>query len=66
MSDDKDLSTFFDAGDCPDCGHKEFSQWQDGGHDVAIECQNCGARFGVQLPPFNMIERIGRATERCL
>jgi hypothetical protein len=43
---------------CPDCGHDRFHGSEDGGHDVVLECANCYARFGVQLPPFNLVERL--------
>lgn len=52
------LETFFEEGRCPDCGSQKFHQWQDGGHDVAIQCDDCESKFGIQEPPFNMIERI--------
>ena len=53
------LDAFFIDQRCPDCGGDRFRQWQDGGHDVAIECRACGSKFGVQQAPFNLIERIG-------
>jgi hypothetical protein len=56
----KPLESFFVDHRCPDCGAKNFMTWQDGGHDFAMECQECKAKFGVQAPPFNLIERIGR------
>lgn len=55
----KKLESFFWHSRCPDCGSKEFSYWEDGGHDVAIECSKCGSKFGVQFAPFYLIERIG-------
>jgi len=56
------LETFFDNRECPDCGGDKWNCWEDGGHDVAIECLSCHACFGVQMPPFNLIERIPRRT----
>ena len=52
------LTHFFDTGRCPDCNANAWTEWQDGGHDVALECGHCGSKFGVQLPPFNLIERL--------
>lgn len=52
------LSFYFVNGRCPDCGCKNWFSWQDGGHDEALHCRVCGATFGIQNPPFNMIERI--------
>jgi len=56
----KPLESFFETNECPDCGSKDFSGWEDGGHDIALECNKCHSKFGVQLPPFNLIERIGK------
>jgi hypothetical protein len=54
-----DLNKFFEThGLCPDCGEKDWREFQDGGHDTCITCNHCGASFGIQLPPFNMLERI--------
>jgi DNA-directed RNA polymerase subunit RPC12/RpoP len=55
----KALQSFFQTRRCPDCGCRRFSQWQDGGHDVAIECLECGSKFGIQEAPFEIIGRIG-------
>jgi hypothetical protein len=54
------LDTFFENRECPDCGGDRWNCWEDGGHDIAIECLRCHACFGVQMPPFNLIERIHR------
>jgi hypothetical protein len=54
-----DLSKFFEThGLCPDCGEKDWKEFQDGGHDICVTCNQCSASFGIQLPPFNLIERI--------
>jgi hypothetical protein len=58
------LDSYFKTGRCPDCGCREFATWQDGGHDLCISCLDCSAEFGLQLPPFNLIERIGRGRAR--
>jgi hypothetical protein len=52
------LDSFFVTGLCPQCGNSRFDQRQDGGHDVLLRCVACGARFGVQESPFEMIEKI--------
>jgi len=55
----KELASFFENYECPDCGtNDQWHCWEDGGHDIAIECLKCHSSFGVQMPPFNMIERI--------
>jgi len=55
----KDLKSFFiPPHSCPDCGETEWYSCEDSGHDLCIECMGCHSRFGVQMPPFNMIERI--------
>jgi hypothetical protein len=55
----KNLGVFFDKkGVCPDCGEKDWKEFQDGGHDICVTCNQCSASFGIQLPPFNLIERI--------
>jgi hypothetical protein len=54
-----DLSKFFEThGLCPDCGEKDWKEFQDGGHDICVTCNQCSASFSLQLPPFNLIERI--------
>jgi hypothetical protein len=52
------LDRFFDDHCCSDCG-SAVDPYEDGGHDVAVQCKVCGARFGVQLSPLNLIERLG-------
>jgi transcription elongation factor Elf1 len=51
------LESFFDTQRCPDCGSSDLLTSQDGGHDELITCDQCGSKFGVQNPPFLMIER---------
>lgn len=54
------LKTFFDPPyRCPNCGCVDFKTWQDGGHEFACQCTNCKKAYGVQGPPFNLIEEIG-------
>lgn len=52
------LFTFFRTRRCPDCGCRSFTQWQDGGHDICLECHECKSKFGIQEAPFELIERI--------
>lgn len=59
-SDQPRLDKFFDDGRCPDCGAKEWEEWQDGGHDYSIHCRHCKSNFGIQAPPFYLIERCGK------
>lgn len=54
----KAIESFFKTGLCPDCGHSEFYSSQDGGHDQLLECAQCHSRFGIQDPPFCLIERL--------
>lgn len=56
------LDQFFKDYRCPDCG-SPVKGYEDSGHDIAIKCTSCGARFGVQLPPFNLIERISGGSQ---
>lgn len=56
----KALDSLFETGLCPDCGHNKFHDTQDGGHDRLLECAKCHAKFGVQDPPFCIIERISK------
>lgn len=58
----KHLETFFDNLECPDCGNRTYYSSQDGSHDSVEECTNCHSRFGIQGPPFNMIERLPKRT----
>jgi len=56
----KPLESFFTGNHaCPDCGSTDWSSREDGGHDVVFRCDQCGSQFGVQMPPFNLIERVG-------
>jgi len=45
---------------CSNCNAKGgLYTYQDGGHDYCIGCYNCGARYGIQGPPFDLVERVG-------
>lgn len=43
---------------CRACGSGEVFVSQDGGHDWCERCVDCGARYGVQGPPFNIVQRL--------
>lgn len=59
MSEDAKLRSLFDPPHaCPDCGAIDWSSYEDSGHDVVLCCNKCGSRFGVQLPPISLIDRI--------
>lgn len=59
------LETFFEAGCCPQCGNSTgFFSWQDGGHDVVLECPSCQSVYGVNWPPLSTIEQIGGRVEK--
>lgn len=52
------LESFFATQRCADCGSPNLLTRQDGGHDELVKCSECGAVFGVQNPPFSLIERV--------
>lgn len=59
MKDETKLQCFFDTkGACPDCGSRDMCCVEDGGHDALVICNICGHKFGVNFPPFNLIERV--------
>lgn len=44
---------------CRNCGKGDrLYHYQDGGHDYCEGCDHCGAVYGVQDEPFNMVKRI--------
>lgn len=44
---------------CRNCGKGDkLYHRQDGGHDYVEGCDHCGAEYGVQDDPFNLVERI--------
>jgi ribosomal protein L40E len=43
---------------CRNCGSTKLRRYEDGGHDYVEECVKCGACYGVQAEPFNIVERL--------
>lgn len=43
---------------CRNCKSTRLYRYQDGGHDYVEGCRDCGAEYGVQDDPFNLVERI--------
>ena len=43
---------------CRNCKAVGIWFYEDGGHDWCESCDVCGARYGVQGPPFDLVERL--------